>query len=156
MLIKKTKRDGWEVIDLLLKNGTAASLYRGEPVSIDIVTAKDGSVITPTTATLRTFAGIVADTMGASNTYNDVRRVRAYGWHSYIYMGGTTVHPGAMMVPADGVSYMTLAVTISDANSTALDNANNDLAFVIAGTTSCAKATSTGTTTGEGFVRAWL
>jgi len=155
MFWKQVKRDGHERVFAVLKNGTTLAVNPGTSVAHDYTTAKDGSFILPTTAMLHAFAGVAWDVIGKSGAYNDVGKVLVYGDHPGVYMAGTTVTPGAMMIPVDGKSYVTLATTFAHADSTAEEvTFNQDLAFVIAGTTACLIATSTFGNTYRAFVRA--
>lgn len=147
---------GPEQIFGVFKNGEAVFLDGGTAVSVDYTTAADGvSVILPTTAMLYTFAGIVrkGETLGTSGQPDEYGLVQVYGHHGGVYVAGTTVTPGAMMVPVNTKSNVTLGVTINAANSTALDNTFIG-GYVIAGTTACLKATSLYGSTAIGFIKA--
>lgn len=157
MLIKKpVGRDGdWETIDLICHNQAAYIIKAGEPVCWDIVTAKDGSVARPLTATLQVPAGITIDALGTSGQYDDVGKVRAYGYLSKAYCTGSTFTPGAALMISNADSNLDLAVTFSHADSTA--EAITDYSpFVIAigATTGNAIASSTYGSSYEVFVRA--
>ena len=91
--------------------------------------------------------------LGTSGQPDEYGLVQLYGHHEGVYVAGTTVTAGAMMVPANAVSNVTLAVTINDANSTALDNTFIG-GYVVAGTTACLKATSLFGSTAIGFIKA--
>ena len=153
MIIKNYKRDGWEIVDLVVKSALTYSVTAGFPLSFDIITAQDGSVTIPATSNLNVFAGIAIDTFGTSGEYNDVGKVRAYGWVDKIFVAGTTITVGAKLVPVNAASYLTLAVSHS---TSAIETPNEWGAMAIAGEAGCAIATSTFSTVYyiKGFVRA--
>lgn len=142
----------------VFKNGEAFLINGGTAVCVDYTTAADGiSVILPTTAMLHAFAGCVKDgeVMGTSGQPDEYGLVQLYGHHPGVYMEGSTVTAGAMMIPVNAKSSVTLATTFTHADSTAGAVVfNQDLAFVIAGTTGCLKATSTFGKTYQAFIRA--
>jgi hypothetical protein len=140
MLIKKLKRDGWETVDMICKNGSTSQILAGTWVAWDIASAKDGSIALPATATLRTMAGVAIENIGTSGQPDDVKRVRAFGWYGSAFLAGTTVHPGAMLVPANGASYLTLATSHGDSTA---ETPTELYKCAIAGTTGCLIATST-------------
>lgn len=152
----KSLGKGPEQIFGVFKNGEAVFLDGGTAVSVDYTTAADGvSVILPTTAMLYTFAGLVKgeEVLGTSGQPDEYGLVQCYGHHGRMYVAGTTVTPGAMMVPVNTKSNVTLAVTINDANSTNLDSTFIG-GYVVAGTTACLKATSLYGSTAIGFIKA--
>ena len=154
----KTLTKGPEQIFGVFKNGEAVFINSGTPVCVDYTTAANGiSVILPTTAMLYTFTGIIkeGEYLGTSGQPDELGLVQLYGHHGGIYVAGTTVTPGAMMVPADGSSAVTLGVTLNDANSAVLDTIYVG-GYVVCGTTACLDATSTFLTsnTMKGFVKA--
>lgn len=153
MIIKTANgRTGWDNVDFIAHNQAAYQILAGEPVCWDIVTAKDGSVARPITLTLDVPAGITLDLLGTSGQYNDVGRIRGYGYCK-AYATGSTFTPGAQLIAASGDSNLTLAVSFEHASSTAA-NVNLPKVFAIAATTGCAIATSTYGTSYQMFVRA--
>lgn len=153
MIIKPTNgRIGWDTIDFVAHNQAAYRILAGEPVCWDIVTAKDGSVARPITLTLDVPAGITLDTLGTSGQYDDVGRVRAYGYCT-AYATGSTFTPGAKLMAASADSNLTLAVSFAHAASTA-EGVSYERVFAIAATTGCAIATSTYGTKYQVFVKA--
>jgi len=154
MLFKRVKRTGAEQVFAIFKNGESSQLLAGTPVCVDYTTAADGvSVILPTTAMLHAFAGCVADgnTLGTSGQPDEYGLVQVYGHHPGVYIAGSTVTPGAMLVPVNAKSYLTLAITHADST---VEAPNESIAFVIAGTTGCLKASSTFGNTYRAFIRA--
>ncbi len=152
----KTLTKGPEQIFGVFKNGEAVFLDGGTAVSVDYTTAADGvSVILPTTAMLYTFAGIVkeGETLGTSGQPDEYGLVQLYGHHGGVYVAGTTVTAGAVMVPVNTKSNVTLGVTVNDANSTNLDAAYIG-GYVVAGEGACLKATSLFGSTAKGFIKA--
>ena len=153
MLIKSIQgRLGWDTVDFVAHNQAAYYILAGEPVCWDIVTAKDGSVARPITLTLDVPAGITLDTLGTSGQYDDVGRIRGYGYCD-AYCTGSTFSPGAKLMAASADSNLTLAVSFAHASSTAAGVSWENV-FAIAATTGCAIATSTYGTKYKVFVRA--
>jgi hypothetical protein len=152
MLVKKTKRTGWEEVVMIAHNQAAYRILAGEPVCWDIVTAKDGSVARPITLTLDVPAGITLDTLGTSGQYDDTGRVMAYGYCS-AYATGSTFTPGAQLKASSANSTLTLAVSFEHASTTAA-SVSLDKIFAIGATTGCAIATSTYGYSYQVFVRA--
>ena len=140
MIIKEHKREGWEIVDMVAKNGASTRLVAGTPLAWDIASNKDGSVILPTTATIRCMAGVALETFGTSGQPDAIKRLRAYGWYSNLFIAGSTVHPGAMLVPVNAKSYLTLAVSHGDSTAAAPSEL---YMCALAGTTGCLIATST-------------
>ena len=141
----KTLTKGPEQIFGVFKNGEAVFLRGGTAVSVDYTTAADGiSVILPTTEMLYTFAGIVkhGEILGTSGQPDELGLVQCYGHHESVYVAGTTVVPGAIMKPVNAKSYMTLGVTVNDAQSAVLDTVQVGNGYFIAGTTGLLIATS--------------
>ncbi len=151
MIAGEYTRGGHERVWMVGKNSTAAIILKGSAVSWDYATLKDGSFILPTTATINMFAGILWENAGTSGNEDDVARILAYGYHNGAYLAGTTVTPGARLVPVNATSYMTLGVTHADSTVEAPDEAN---VYAIAATTGCLKASSTVGNTYAIFVRA--
>ena len=149
---------GPEQVFGVFKNGEAFLLNGGTPVAMDYITDADGiTVILPTTAMLHAFAGCVrnGEVMGTSGQTNELGLVQLYGHHPGVYIAGSTVTPGAMCIPVNAKSYVTLATTFVHAASTAEKvTFNQDLAYVIAGTTGCLIATSVFGSTYRAFIRA--
>jgi hypothetical protein len=153
MIIKPTNgRIGWDTIDFVAHNQAAYQILAGEPICWDIVTAKDGSVARPVTLTLDVPAGITLDTLGTSGQYNDVGRVRAYGYCT-AYATGSTFTPGAKLMAVNGNSTLKLAVSFAHVNSAA-EGVSFERVFAIAATTGCLLATSTYGTKYQVFVKA--
>uniref|UniRef100_A0A6H1ZD79 Uncharacterized protein n=1 Tax=viral metagenome TaxID=1070528 RepID=A0A6H1ZD79_9ZZZZ len=152
MYIKTHKRAGWETVDMVVKNSLTYRIVAGMPLSWEIVTAQDGSVALPATSTLRCAAGIALETFGTSGQHDEVKRCRAYGWVDKIFVAGTTITAGAMLVPSNGNSYLTLAVSHA---TSAIEAPTEGYMWAIAGTAGCAIATSTFSTAYyvTGFVR---
>lgn len=151
----KTLTKGPEQVFGVFKNGEAFYIDGGTAVCVDYTTAADGvSVILPTTAMLYTFVGCVknGEVLGTSGQPDEYGLVQMLG-HGIAYVAGTTVVPGAVMHPVNTKSYVTLGVTINDANSTNLD-ATYAGGYVVAGTTGCLKATSTFGNTMIAFIKA--
>lgn len=152
MLIKKAPgRLGWETIDMICHNQAAYQILAGEPVCWDIVTIKDGSVARPITLTLQVPAGIVVDKLGTSGNYDDVRRVRAFGYISKAFCIGSTFSPGAQLKITSAGSNLTLAVTHADSTQEA---AEEPFVIAIAATTDGGIASSTYGQSYEVVVRA--
>lgn len=148
---------GPEQVFGVFKNGAAVFLGGGTAVCVDYTTAADGiSVILPTTAMLYTFAGIVkhGEVLGTSGQPDELGLVQVYGHHEQVYVAGTTVTPGAVMKPIDTKSYMTLGVTVNDANSAVLDSVQVGNGYFVAGTTGCLIATSLFGQSMKGFIKA--
>lgn len=156
MLIKKPAgRLGWEIIDMLCHNQAAVQLLAGEPVCWDIVTAKDGSVARPITLTLQVPAGITVDKLGTSGQFDDVGRVRAYGYLASAYCTGSTFSPGAMLRITSADSNLDQVVTFAHADSTQEGvTLLEQYVIAIAATTGNAIASSTYGSSYEVFVRA--
>ena len=157
MQLMKVNKDQPEQVFAICKNGESSALSGGSAVCYDYTTDADGNtVIEPTTAMLYAFAGVVAngETLGTSGNHEEYGRVQVYGHHPGVYMAGTTVTAGAIMHPVDSASYVTLGVTINDANSTALDNVMNGAKWIVAGEAACVIATSTFGNTYKAFIRA--
>jgi len=153
MLIKSAHgRSGWDEVDFIAHNQAAYQILAGEPVMWDIVTAKDGSVARPITLTLDVPAGITLDKLGTSGQYDDVGRIRGYGYCK-AFATGSTFTPGAKLMAASADSNLTLAVSFDHASSTAA-GVSYERVFAIAATTGCAIATSTYGTKYQVFVRA--
>jgi hypothetical protein len=74
-----------------------------------------------------------------------------YHHHPGAYLAGTTVTPGAMLVPVNAKSYLSLATTHA---TSATETPNESIAFVVAGTTACLIASSTFGNTYKVFIRA--
>jgi len=145
---------GPEQVFGVFKNAEAVLLNGGTPVCIDYTTTADGiRVILPTTAMLHAFAGCVRDgeVLGTSGQPDEYGLVQIYGHHPGVYMVGTTVSAGAMMVPVNTKSYVSLATTHADST---VEAPNEAIAFVIAGTAGCLIATSTFGNTYRAFIRA--
>jgi hypothetical protein len=153
MIIKPTNgRLGWDPVDFVAHNQAAYHILAGEPVCWDIVTAKDGSVARPITLTLDVPAGITLDTLGTSGQYNDVGRIRGYGYCK-AWCTGSTFTPGAQLAAASADSNLTLAVSFAHAAST-IEAVTPPKVFAIAATTGCLLATSTYGASYQVFVRA--
>ncbi len=149
MLFKTIKRDGWEVIDWIVKNGGSEPISSGTPVCWDIASAKDGSVVKPLDVLMAVPAGVAIDNSGARGSYDSVGRVRAYGYCKVNY-SGSAITPGAELVATSGKTYLTLGVTFVHNSSTA-EAVNLPKVFAVAATTS---GTTTGVVPVEAFVRA--
>jgi hypothetical protein len=152
MYIKTHKRAGWEVVDMVAKNALTYPIVAGMPLCWDTLTAQDGSVTLPETSLLNVPAGIALQTFGTSGSVTEVGLLRAYGWVDKIFVAGTTITNGAVLVPTTANSYLTLAV--SHANSS-IATPTDRLIMAVAGTAGCAIATSTFSTAYyvKGFVR---
>lgn len=154
----KTLTKGPEQIFGVFKNGEAVLLNGGTAVSVDYTTKADGiSVILPTTAMLYTFAGCVkfGEVLGTSGQPNELGLVQLYGHHEGVYVAGSTVTPGAVMIPVNTKSHVTLGVTSVHADSTAaLVSFQHNYGYVIAGTTASLIATSLFGGTAIAFIKA--
>jgi hypothetical protein len=154
MEIRKLNRKSPEQVFGVFKNGEDVFLGGGTPVAVDYTTTADGNaVILPTTAMLHAFAGCIKDgeVLGTSGQPNEYGLVQLYGHHPGVYIAGTTVTAGAMLTPVNAKSYLTLAVSHADSTAEA---PTESIAFVVAGTTACLKASSTFGNTYQAFIRA--
>lgn len=154
MIFKRIKRDGPDQVFVICKNGATSKFDGGTPVCYDYTTDANGyTVIQPTTAMLHAFAGIVADgdTLGTSGQPDEYGKVQVYGHHPGAFIAGSTVSAGAMLVPVNAKSYLSLATTHA---TSATETPNESIAFVVAGTTACLIASSTFGNTYKVFIRA--
>ena len=152
MLFQKINREDGDKVFITCKNGEAFAINPGEPVCFSD-TAADGNVVTrPLDRTRRMFAGIVGSvTMGTSGLHNAYQKVQAYGWNNAISVGFSTVNAGEPLVAKSGVTYLQVAVMHAASTAEAI---TEQFAFVIAGTTYAAPATTYLTNSHPGFIRA--
>lgn len=152
MLFQKINIDSADKVFITCKNGLTSRIAIGTPVCFDSTTDVNGNtVITPTTATLRLFAGIVADRiMGTSGQPDQYQKVQVYGYNPSIMMGATTVTPGIAMAAANGLTYLRPAILHGASTAEAIDET---YAYVVAGTTYNTPA-ATYITLVRGFIRA--
>lgn len=136
MYSKAVGKGGWDNHFTIVKNGEAVELYGGTPVAYDLTTA-DGSVLLPITANFQLMAGFVETgvTIAASGGDKDWGAAMVRGYHAGIYMFGTTVTPGALLIPVTGKSYVSLATTFAHADSTAAAVESEGLVCAVAGGT---------------------
>ena len=150
MLFKRVNRESPDQVFIICKNGDATKKSGGEAVCFDFGDAKDGyTVITPATAMLAAFAGIVADNeeIGAGG----FGKVQVYGFHPGVFIAGSTAAPGSLLKPVNAATNLTLSVLHASSTTATSDEA---ISFVIAGETACLKATSTVGLKYKAFIRA--
>jgi len=148
-IFQKVGRDRAEIFKVL-KNGSTSAIGPGNAVCYDYTTKADGlAVILPTTAMLPMFAGVVASgkTLAASGEDGQYNKVQVYGHHPAVYVAGSSLVPGHPLVPVGATGYMTLGVTN-------VATADVQIQFAVAGTTGCAKASSTFGNSMIAFIRA--
>ena len=118
MFGKALSKGGWDNQFTIVKNGEAVAIYGGTAVAYDLTVA-DGSVLLPSTANFQLMAGFVETgvTIAASGGDKDWGAAMVRGYHAGIYMFGTTITPGALLIPVTGKSYVSLATTFSHASS---------------------------------------
>lgn len=154
MLFQKINQDSADKVFITCKNGLTTQIAIGTPVCFDSTTDNNGNtVIEPTTATLRMFAGIVTDRiMGTSGQPDQYQKVQVYGYNPAIMMGATSVTPGAPMIAGNALTYMRPALLLSA--STVFNYAVNEAyAYVVAATTYNTPA-ATYIATVPGYIRA--
>ena len=116
----------------ILKNGSSSAIGPGNAVCYDYTTAADGySVILPTTALLNMFAGVTAagTTLAASASDEEYGKVQIYGHHTACKWVGTSVPPGAPLIPANGTGGMVAGAT----HVTSINTANGEIQFAYSG-----------------------
>jgi hypothetical protein len=152
MLFQKLNSDSADKVFITCKNGLTSRIAIGTPVCFDSVTDNNGNtVITPTTASLRLFAGIVSDRiMGTSGQPDQYQKVQVYGYNPAILMGATSVTPGIAMQIANGLTYLRPAILHSATTAAEIDET---YAYVVAGTTYNTPA-ATYIATKPGYIRA--
>ena len=154
MLFQKINRSDADKVFIICKNGEAFQMLGGTPVNFDYTTDSNGNtVILPTTAYFRFFAGCVADgeVMGTSGQPDQYGKVQVYGHHPGVYMLGTTIAAGNILQQVTGKSYFSLGVTNA---WTMTAEPQVGLDFVTAGQAACLLATSTFGNTYKAFIRA--
>jgi hypothetical protein len=136
MFGKALSKGGWDNQFTIVKNGEAVELYGGTAVAYDLTVA-DGSVLLPITANFQLMAGFIETgvTLAVSGGDKDWGAAMVRGYHAGIYMFGTTVTPGALLIPVTGKSYVSLATTFSHAASTSEAVTSEGLVCAVAGGT---------------------
>ena len=149
-LFQKVGRGKAEIYKIL-KNSTTSAIGPGNAVCYDYTTDADAtSVILPTTAALKLFAGVVAygKTLAASGTDGQWGKVQIYGHHAGVKVGnGTSCYPGVGLVPVNGSGVMGVGTTHT---TSAVEAINSDIHFAIA----CSAVASSVYTDVTCFIRA--
>ena len=130
-LFQKVGRGATEIYKIL-RNASSTAIGPGNAVCFDYTTDKTSkSVILPTTAGLRLFAGVVAygKTLAASGTDGEWNKVQIYGHHAGVKVGvANSAFPGMGLVPYNASGVMTLGVT----HVTSISTSNEAIQFVTA------------------------
>ena len=133
---------GTAEIHKILRNASSSAIGPGNAVCYDYTTDSNGkSVILPTDATLRLFAGVVAygKTLAASGTDGQYGKVQIYGHHAGVKVGvATSAYPGNGLVPYNASGVMNVGVT----HVTSISTANEGIQYVTAAAT-CANSVYT-------------
>jgi hypothetical protein len=148
-LFQKVGRGTAEIYKIL-KNASTTAIGPGNAVCYDYTTdANATSVILPTTAGLRFFAGVVAygKTLAASGTDGQWGKVQIYGHHKGVKVGnGTSCYPGVGLIPVNGSGVMSVGTT----HATSISTSDEAIQFV----TACSAVVSSVYTDVTCFIRA--
>ena len=148
-LFQKVGRGATEIYKIL-RNASSTAIGPGNAVCFDYTTDKTSkSVILPTTAGLRLFAGVVAygKTLAASGTDGEWGQVQIYGHHAGVKVGnGTSCYPGNGLIPVNASGVLSVGVT----HVTSISTSNEAIQFV----TACSAVVSSVYTDVTCFIRA--
>jgi len=133
MIFQQISRSDADRFFSICKNGEASRLVPGTPVCFDFNTDANGNtVILPLDSHLRMFAGIVGNTIGTSGQPDQYGKVQVYGYAPTIYVGTSTVTPGAILMAVSGATFLKLGLTHAASTT---ETPTEAYCYVIAGTT---------------------